>query len=782
MKIIFYYTFLLLLVAHARSNEPDWRTVGVEVRDSETQRPMRGVTVRCGKIGQLTNKNGNAILRGLPDSCVITTRMAGYRERKDTIRSETIVQELKIELSINVITTPDVTVTASRHEQSRQDSPVLVSVSDQQVFRAAQAVSLSEGLSYQPGLRLENNCQNCGFTQVRLNGLQGPYTQILIDSRPVFSALNGVYGLEQIPAAMIDRIEVVRGGGSALYGAGAIAGTINVITRDPLTTSLSANSSASWLDGRTLDATISARGTWVSDDLLTGLTVFGVGRNRQALDISGDGFSEVPLLRNTSGGARGVHHITDSDRLTLEGHWIREFRRGGNNFTLLPHQADIAEQLDHSIAGGAATYEHAFAEDQSRISGYGSMQTTQRYSYYGGTGGDSTQTTAAQLYYGSTHDLIAVGGMQYTSKNWQPFGVTSVVTTGFELASDHVIDDMPGYGRRIDQATINTGLYAQAQFAPSSPLSVSLGIRYDILHVNGMYQFDADAKEQQDRTFHVINPRVSFIGSLSDEFQIRCTYAGGFRGPQAFDEDLHVSTLQGSARLIRIDPSLQPERSHSVTLSFDANTASPTTAFGVTIDGFATLLQHPFVTALTPDTVAGSSASIAVKTNGDAAWVAGVNAEVRYALSRRIETNLAFTVQDARYATAQVLAQGTNGRVVSSSYITRTPNVYGSLTSTFLLGNEWSADIAAIVTGPMNVVNERTITMHRTPWFCDVAIQCSYDIHIADVWEVTIGAGVVNIFGAYQQDLEQGALRDATYVYGPLRPRTFTLSLGVVWQ
>ena len=93
-------------------------------------------------------------------------------------------------------------------------------------FTTTNAVNLAQGLNFQPGVRVETNCQNCGFQQVRINGLDGPYTQILIDSRPIFSALSGVYGLEQIPANMIERVEVMRGGGSALFGSSAIAGTI----------------------------------------------------------------------------------------------------------------------------------------------------------------------------------------------------------------------------------------------------------------------------------------------------------------------------------------------------------------------------------------------------------------------------------------------------------------------------------------------------------------------------------------------------------------------------
>ena len=125
-------------------------------------------------------------------------------------------------------------VSANLFETTRRLAPTLVNVVDLKLFETTNSSTLSQGLNFQPGVRVETNCQNCGFQQVRINGLDGPYTQILIDSRPVFSALSGVYGLEQIPASMIERVEVMRGGGSALFGSSAIAGTINIITKEPL--------------------------------------------------------------------------------------------------------------------------------------------------------------------------------------------------------------------------------------------------------------------------------------------------------------------------------------------------------------------------------------------------------------------------------------------------------------------------------------------------------------------------------------------------------------------
>ena len=112
-----------------------------------------------------------------------------------------------------------VVISANRHETMRRSAPSLVTVLSQEIFQKTHSDNLSQGLRFQPGLRIEDNCQNCGFNQVRINGLEGAYSQILIDSRPVFSALAGVYGLEQIPSS--PQLHQLRGCGSPLYFADA---------------------------------------------------------------------------------------------------------------------------------------------------------------------------------------------------------------------------------------------------------------------------------------------------------------------------------------------------------------------------------------------------------------------------------------------------------------------------------------------------------------------------------------------------------------------------------
>jgi outer membrane receptor for ferrienterochelin and colicins len=126
----------------------------------------------------------------------------------------------------------EITISSNREQTLRREAPALVTIATPKTMQTMNAVCLAQTLDFVPGLRVEDNCQNCGFTQVRINGLDGHYSQILIDSKPIFSSLNGVYGLEQIPAEMIGRIEVMRGGGSALFGASAVGGVINIITKE----------------------------------------------------------------------------------------------------------------------------------------------------------------------------------------------------------------------------------------------------------------------------------------------------------------------------------------------------------------------------------------------------------------------------------------------------------------------------------------------------------------------------------------------------------------------
>ena len=313
----------------------------------------------------------------------------GYKsaERSVTLGAHSTT-ELNFELEEQAVDVGEVVVEIDRNSVIRKETPSLVNILNSKLFERTNAATLADGLSFQPGVRVEDGCQNCGFAQVRINGLDGHYSQILLDSRPLFSALNGVYGLEQIPANMIERVEVIRGGGSALFGASAIGGTINIIAKEPLRdwaeighTLMSVGCSGAYDNNTTINASL------VSNNRKAGIYVYGQNRYRSGYDHDGDGYTELPNLRNQMFGMRSYLRTGDHSKLTLEYHGINEFRRGGNRLDLPAHEANITEQTDHNINGASVAFDLFSRDDRTRhLSVYSAVQQTTRKSYYGGTG------------------------------------------------------------------------------------------------------------------------------------------------------------------------------------------------------------------------------------------------------------------------------------------------------------------------------------------------------------------------------------------------------------
>ncbi len=182
--------------------------------------PFLVVSLKGTTVGTTTGDSGHYFLKHLPEGTfILQVSGVGYKtEMKEIVLQDGVSLEVNFFVEEDNVMLDGVVVSANRSETTRMMAPTLVNVVDMETYDKVNATSLSQGLSFQPGVRVENNCQNCSYQQVRINGLDGPYTQILIDSRPIFSALAGVYGIEQLPANMVDRVEVMRGGGSALFG------------------------------------------------------------------------------------------------------------------------------------------------------------------------------------------------------------------------------------------------------------------------------------------------------------------------------------------------------------------------------------------------------------------------------------------------------------------------------------------------------------------------------------------------------------------------------------
>ena len=495
-------------------------------------------------------------------------------------RGESLEQNFEVEQS--GISMDEVVVSASRSATLRREAPALVSVLDADLFARSNAACLAQGLSFQPGVRVEDNCQNCGFTQVRINGLDGHYSQILVDSHPVFSALTGVYGLEQIPANMIERVEVLRGGGSALFGSSAIGGTINIITREPTRNSAQLSHTLTSLGGSSsYDNNTMLNASLVSESGRAGLCVFGQSRHRSGYDHNGDGFTELPVIESSSVGMRSYFRTGAYSRITAQYHHIGEYRRGGDRLNRPPHEALIAEQVDHAIDGGSLSFDASSADRSNRVNAYVSFQNTARKSYYG-----SKQDPDA---YGTTHDLTVAAGMQYIHEFRKLLFMPSELTFGTEYSYDDLGDRSIGYDIHTDQTVHIVGAYLQNEWK-TRKWSLLVGGRLD----------------KHNLVDHVIfSPRVNVRFNPSEAVNLRVSYAGGYRAPQAFDEDMHIAIVGGKRVRIRLADDLREERSHSVSLSADLYHTFGKVQTNLLVEGFYTRLDDVFALRDLEDTADG---------------------------------------------------------------------------------------------------------------------------------------------------------------------------------
>ncbi|MEQ9300733.1 MAG: TonB-dependent receptor [Cyclobacteriaceae bacterium] len=735
--------------------------------------------------GAYTDENGNfAFTKLQAGSYALVIRSVGFRTNEQIVElNENSKVALNIDLSVDRLSLDEVVVSGTRYALDRRESPVVVGVLNPKIFAAVQSTSLSEGLNFQPGLRVENNCQNCGFTQVRLNGLDGAYSQILVNSRAVFSALNGVYGLDQIPANIVERVEVVRGGGSALYGSNAIGGTINIITKEPVDNSWQVGSNLSLIDGQSLDQSVNYNGTVVSKDLRSGVTLYGLYRDRESYDANDDGFTETTALENNTFGIKTFVEPGQNNRLTLDFNAIKEYRRGGDHLDLASHFTDITEELDHNTVMTGVTFDQFSSDNLNKYSGYVSSQSTKRGSFYGGLGGGRTAADSALALnaYGTTDDLALVSGIQYM----RSLGELGAVTAGVEHQLADVEDKIPGYNKLIDQHVSTIGLFSQLEWKPSAKFTTLLGARYDHTTVNGQYQV-GDVSRASNVELGVLSPRLTLLYKPSRSLQIRGGYARGFRAPQAFNEDLHISSVGGEPLFVIMGEDLDKELSDSFTGSVNYVKDLGKTQFNFLVEGFYTELRNPFTIVSAGPTLPNGSILEEVR-NGDGAYVTGANFEFTAAPSARWYFQAGGTLQRSLYRNGQVLFEAENPNEAESNIVvnefTRTPNVYGYFATNWSATEKFQIDLTGTYTGSMivpRVVSETGfLDLLESNPFLDMNIKLTRHFQVSDHFHLELSGGVQNVFNSYQDDFDTGPTRDSDYVYGPNRPRTFFFGIKI---
>ncbi len=773
--------FIILLfifnIAFSAEKHTDANIVG-DVQSNGEHLPFVNIILKGTTIGTTTDETGHFNIIDAPvGNYTLVVSYMGYKTKEITITTKlNTTIEKKTILEEDVLHMSDIVVSASRYAEKRVLAPMPVDVISLRMLEDIQTVSISEVLNYTPGLRVENNCQNCGFSQVRMNGMEGSYSQILINGFPIFSGLAGVYGLELIPSNMIEQIEIVKGGGSAMYGSNAIAGTINLILKDPVTNIYEGGVSNSQIgiatNGNTAsDYSVRFNTSVVSQDKKTGLALYGFSRERDMYDTNGDSFSEISPMENLTMGTRIFHRFGYRNKLSIDFFNIREKRDGGNMQDYPLHERDIAEALQHDLKSASISFDQYFRESDN-LKVFAAFQDLNRDSYYG-----AKQSLSD---YGNTKDLTYNLGLNYNAV----FNKIQMIT-GVEHQSDKLIDiklgypdldsvtvtgDIPHRDNTIisNQRSLSTGLFSQWNISINK-LKLSMGLRfehYDVLDLTNI---------TNNKSGNVLSPRVGLLYSFSDELQARLNYSNGYRAPQVFDEDLHIET-SGARQVIHVNANdLKQENSHTYMASVDLNKIWENIALSMTMEGFYTRLLDPFINEIGE----ADEDDVVVYTRINAetgATVKGLNMEFFLQTRKNIAIQSGLTLQSSTYDEIHEF---------NETKFFRTPNSYGYFSLEWDVLKNLCFVTTGTYTGKMLVpyfgntlANPEEGELRTSPAFFDVGAKISYTIQLNGA-DLQIYSGIKNILNSFQSDYDSGIDRDPAYIYGPVMPRSLYIGLNI---
>lgn len=764
LRMIYRIIFTLLILNQFAFGQEGFTISGVVTSQGDPI-PYTSIYLENSSHGTVSNIDGYYEIKNVPESLYnIVASMNGFKSIK---RQVTIKNDATHNFNLEIDLLDEIVITGTRTFKRKNNAAVIVNILNSENLNALQACNLSDGLKFQPGLRVETDCQTCNYTQLRINGLGGGYSQILINGRPIFSPLTGLYGLEQIPTNMIERIEVIRGGGSSLYGSSAIGGVVNVITKVPKSNNFDFNYTYQNINGGADDHIISGNTTVVSKSENAGVSLFVNNRNRDLYDHNDDGFSELTTLKNNAFGANFFFLPSENQKLEASFSKLNEYRYGGEIKNGPVYLTQQAEERSHDVLMGSLDYQINFNNDNSSVISYFAGQQTNR-DHYTGIFPDETEAILAHITnppYGTSNTTTLQGGVQLNHRLDDFLNGSNVLTIGTEYLVDDVLDVIDAYNYTIDQTTKNLGTFLQSDWEITSKLNLLSGLRMD-------------SNNLVDDL--ILSPRFSLLYKSDSNLQFRTTWSTGFRAPQAFDTDLHIAFAGGGVSRVTLADDLKEEYSNSFSASINYDKSTENFIAGFTLEGFYTKLEDAFYLNPIGKDEFGQRFE---KQNGDAAVVQGVTLEARANYNKKIQLETGLTIQSSKYNTAVETIEGLDPK----REFLRTPNQYGYATLNFTPNSRFNTNLNYVYTGDMLIAHfagapEQSTNAYKvTPSFHEFSFKSSYQFDLNEMnTGLEVFGGIKNIFNAYQEDFDTGKNRDSNYVYGPGIPRTFFIGLRIL--
>lgn len=671
------FILLALLLLPAVLLHAQGRPVSGKITDARSGEalPAAAFHIPGTAIAGFSDNNGRFEL-SVPDSLSggkLIVSYAGYE--KDTLYfTPGTPLEVKLKQQKNL---DEVVVTGTMKAVSRSESPIPVEIFTPKYFKKNPTPSLFDAVGMINGVRPQLNCNVCNTGDIHINGMEGPYTLILIDGMPVVSALSTVYGLSGIPNSIVERLEVVKGPAASLYGSEAMGGIINVITKSPLNAPrLSVDvMGTSWQEYNT---DLSFKTQVGKTQTLLGINYYNY---QQPYDRNHDGFTDVTLQNRVSIFNKWDLQRKDNRIASLAARYVYEDRWGGQmNWTRDWRGSDsiYGESVFTSRWELIGQYQLPLKETiMTQFSVIGHNQN----SYYGTTSFQANQKVAfGQLYWDKelgNHSLLLGTSFRYTYYNDNTPGTATA--TG---ADNPARTPLPG-------------IFVQDEWTLSTKHKLLLGYRYDY-----------------DQIHHSIHsPRVAYKWSPNKRNTLRASFGTGFRVVNLFTEDHAALT---GARKVEIEEELKPEQSYNSNLNYVLTL--PIGRNFLNLD--ATVFYSYFTNKITGDYNTDPDKIIYRNLTGHA-LSRGISLNTNMTFSIPLHVMLGATYMDVY----QMEDPKGTGRLTRSNQLFA-PKWSGNFAITYTLPYRWTIDITGQVNGPMRLpLQKDDYRPEYSPWYCLANIQ-----------------------------------------------------------
>lgn len=747
-----------------------------------THIPYATIQVKGTNLRTVADASGHFQLTNLPlGEVTVVASFTGYKsqEHKVTMQKNKGT-EIFFSLEEDVLDLSQVVVTGTRTQHYIKDVPIRTEVITQQALINKNANNLFQALEGVPGVRVEQQCQSCNFSMVRMQGLGAEHTQVLLDGEPVYSGLAGVYGLEQMGMNDVDRIEIVKGAGSALYGSSAVAGAINLISKEPtFAPSLKADVQLGSYGFKNYNASASIRRNNI------GLSLFAQRTEADAIDQTMDGMTKKEVKHkdgisdrvnekttNLGFGVFFYNPFAHNDKLIIRGKYVGEERFGGvmtDNQYLNPY-TEMTENINTNRLSGELVYQLPLTE-------YSELNFSMAYVNHKRRATNDTYLTS----YMDTHDGASpdVASMRPYMADENTF--TPSLTYQHRIGTHNLLMGVQGYfsrlketgnyvvtdGKYYGESYVSTahkhaneyGFFLQDEWNISHSLTVVPGLRMDGHRSGEEY---TSSKTVYDGNFPKtkfnewsFNPRLAVKYELTEEFILRANIGTGFRAPYGFSEDLHLCS--GSPRIWK-SSNLKAEKSLSFNLSADYYAR----IWQASLNLFRTNLRNKIQFADADENVKKLGYTYQWENVGDA-YVQGIEIGAKINPVRNLSMALNLTFNQGKLNRERADWADTPYAKISR-YVSRFPKNTGDLTIEYTPHN-WTFTLTSSLQGKMYIdyiseTPENSKIKETNPF---VLTNCRVAKKINRMF--TIYGGGKNIFSCLQDERHTD---DAAFMYAPV--------------